>query len=154
MLDLFRYFSEEEFEPVASYIDSLFWEIENEDNAFLILKSDTGIISTLHSSATQWTHKFLLEMTFENGYINLDGILSSTGSYSPEKLLYAYREAEDIEKAMGKPTENIIHFESDDSWDLELKEFINAINGVSKIEHGTINDANEIMKLLDSIYKS
>ena len=152
MLDLFRYFLGEEMEPIATHIDSLFWPIESEDNAFLILKSETGIISTLHSSATQWRHKFLLEMTFENGYINLDGILSSTGSYSPEKLLYAYREEENIDVAMGKPSENIIHFESDDSWDFELKEFLDAIQGVTEVRNGTAHDAYKIMKLLDSIY--
>ena len=50
-------------------MDNLHWDIESEDNAFLILKSESGVISTLHSSATQWRHKFLIEMIFENGYI-------------------------------------------------------------------------------------
>ena len=91
-------------------------------------------------------------MTFENGYINLEGILSSTGSYSPEKLLFAYRGEENIDLAMGKPSESVIHFEQDDSWDLELKEFMAAIHGESIISNGTAHDAIEIMKLLDSIY--
>ncbi len=46
------------------------------------------------TSATQWKHKFLLEMTFEEGYINLDGILSETRSYAPEKLIYGYKNFE------------------------------------------------------------
>ena len=41
---------------------------------------------------------------------------------------------------------------NDDSWKFELDEFINAIKGISKIEHGTIKDAIEIMKLIDKIY--
>lgn len=154
MLDLFRFFSDDEFDCLVSYMDAIFWDIENEDNAVLILKSKKGILSTLHSSANQWRHKFLLEMTFENGYINLDGILSSTGSYAPEKLIFGYRDLEDISKAMGKPNENISHFETDDSWQLELKEFIEAIRGNSVLNHGTLNDAIEIMKLMDSIYEN
>ena len=48
---------------------------------------------------------------------------------------------------MGKPTEYVSYYEYDDSWRFELDEFINAIKGISKIEHGTIKDAIEIMKL-------
>ena len=55
---------------------------------------------------------------------------------------------------MGKPNENISHFETDDSWQLELKEFIEAIRGNSVLNHGTLNDAIEIMKLMDSIYEN
>jgi len=154
MLDLFRYFSDEEFSCQSSFMGSLFWNIESEDNAFITIKSDSGVMATLHSSATQWRHKFLLEMCFENGYINLDGILSSTGSYAPEILIYAYREMEDIEKAMGKPSENTIHFEKDNSWDLELDEFIHAIFKNKPIKHGSLKDAIEVMKLVDSIYDS
>jgi len=152
MLDLFRYFTDDEFDCLASYMDAIYWDIEHEDNAFLILQSNSGVLSTLHSSANQWRHKFLLEMTFENGYINLDGILSSTGSYAPERLIYGYRELEDISKAMGKPTQNVSYFESDNSWELELDEFINAVRGNSTIHNGSLNDAVEVMKLMDKIY--
>ena len=153
MIDLYRYFSDEEFECLSCYMGNLFWDIENEDNAFLTLKSNSGIIATIHSSATQWRHKFLLEMTFERGYINLDGILSGTGSYAPEKLIYAYRALEDKDKAMGKPNENILYFEQDPSWLDELEEFINCIKDEKKVKNGSLYDALEIMKLIDSIYK-
>ena len=152
MLDLFRFFASEDFYCLSSYIDTLFWDVESEDNAFIILKSDSGVISTLHSSANQWRHKFLLEMTFEYGYINLEGILSSTGSYAPEKLVYGFRDLEDITKAMGKPSENISFFERDDSWGLELKEFVNAVRGKDKIINGTLDDAYKLMNLIDDIY--
>jgi predicted dehydrogenase len=152
MLDLFRYFSNDEFECLSSTMDTIYWDIESEDNAFLTLRSKKGVISTLHSTANQWRHKFLLEMTFEKGYINLDGILSSTGSYAPEKLIYGYRELEDPLKEMGKPTENLSYFENDDSWYLELVEFVEAIAGNKKIKNGNLNDAIEIMTLVDKIY--
>ena len=153
MLDLFRYFSNSEFECLSSYMSSSYWKVECEDNAFLTLKSSENILATLHSSATQWRHKFLLEMTFEDGYLNLDGILSSTRSYAPETLISGLREFEDVTFAIGKPKESITYFESDKSWSMELSEFINAIRGVTEIVNGTSNDAVEIMKLTDSIYK-
>ena len=152
MIDLFRFFSNNEFKCLSSFLSTSFWDIECEDNAFITLKSGEGAIATLHSSATQWTHKFLLEMTFEKGYINLDGILSETRSYAPETLIVGQREFEDVTFAMGKPKESITYYEYDKSWGLELKEFIDAVNGVSSIKNGTSKDALEIMQLTDFIY--
>jgi predicted dehydrogenase len=152
MLDLFRYFTDDEFECLSSHLTASFWNVECEDNAFLTLKSYSNIVATLHSSATQWKHKFLLEMTFENGYINLDGILSSSRSYTPETMTLGMREFEDITFAMGKPKETTTYYEYDESWNYELNEFIDAINEVSKVKNGTSQDALEIMKLIDSIY--
>jgi predicted dehydrogenase len=152
MLDLFRYFSNNEFECLNSYLTTSFWDIECEDNAFLTLKSSQNEVATLHSSATQWQHKFLLEMAFEDGYINLDGILSSTRSYAPEKLIVGHREFEDVTFAMGKPKELTTYYEYDRSWEFELDEFVNAIKGRMPLINGTSQDAYEIMKLTDHIY--
>ena len=91
-------------------------------------------------------------MTFEDGYLNLDGILSATRSYAPETLVYGRREFEDVTFAMGKPKESIVYFESDKSWNLELLEFISAIRGGEKVANGSSKDAMEIMNLTDSIY--
>ena len=154
MLDLFRYFASEEFNCVSSVLTTSFWDIECEDNAFLTLKSENNIVAILHSSATQWKHKFLLEMTFENGYINLDGILSSSRSYTPETLTLGMKEFEDVTFAMGKPKETITYYEYDESWNYELKEFMDVINKKSSLKNGTSHDALEIMKLVDSIYKN
>ena len=108
MLDLIRYFSGEEFNKINSYITTAYWNIKVEDNAFILMQSNNKVIASMHSSATQWRHKFLLEMCFEEGYINLDGILSTTRSYAPEKLVFGKREFEDVTFAMGKPKESVI----------------------------------------------
>ena len=152
MLDLFRYFSNSEFECLSTYLSTSFWDTECEDNAFLTLKSSNDVLATLHSSATQWRHKFLLEMTFEKGYLNLDGILSETRSYAPETLIIGQREFEDVTFAMGKPKQSITYFEYDKSWDFELAEFIDAIKGNATILNGTSQDAFEIMKITDHVY--
>ncbi len=154
MLDLFRYFSQENLNLLHSHITKSFWDIECEDNAFIIMNTKSGTVATLHSSATQWQHKFLLEIEMEKGYINLDGILSETRSYAPEKIIIGLRETENYNFAMGKPTEKIQHFEYDNSWDLELEEFIFAIKNNSKIVNGNSNDALQIMKLVDKIYSN
>ena len=154
MIDLFRYFANDEFDCLNAHLTTSFWDVECEDNAFLTLKSTNDVVATLHSSATHWKHKFLLEMTFENGYINLDGILSSSRSYTPETMTVGMREFEDVTFAMGKPKESITFYEYDKSWDFELQEFIDAIRKISSLKNGTSQDALEIMKLINLIYKN
>jgi predicted dehydrogenase len=154
MLDLMRYFSNQDFTHINSFVTTSFWNIEAEDNAFAIMQSDNKVTAMLHSSATQWRHKFLLEMTFEEGYINLDGILSGTHSYAPEKLVVGKREFEDITFAMGKPRETVTWFENDDSWILEIKEFLGAVLGNGTIVNGTSQDAYHTLRLVERIYEN
>lgn len=152
MLDLMRYFSGEKFTKINSYITTAYWDIKVEDNAFILMQSDNKVIASMHSSATQWRHKFLLEMCFEEGYLNLDGILSGTRSYAPESLVIGRREFEDVTFAMGKPKETIVSFENDHSWDLEVEEFMDAIHGKGDVEQGTLQDAYETLSLVQEVY--
>lgn len=153
MLDLMMHFSEQTFTQIQSILSSLFWYAESEDNAFVTMKSKNGVIATIHSSATQWRHKFLLEMCFEKGYIVLDGILSNSGSYAPETMTIGEREFEDTTSAMGKPKEHKTWFSHDDSWELELKDFIGAIENNTKVTHGTSQDAYNALRLVEVIYE-
>lgn len=152
MLDLIRFFSNDEFNKVNSYITTAFWNIEVEDNAFVLMQSKKGVIASVHSSATHWKHKFLLEMCFEEGYINLDGILSGTRSYAPETLVIGKREFEDITFAMGKPKETIMTFENDNSWKFEIEEFIQAILRGTPIINGSLEDAFQTLSLVEKVY--
>ena len=152
MLDLMRYFSGEKFNKINSYITTSYWNIHVEDNAFILMQSENNVIASMHSSATQWRHKFLLEMCFEEGYLNLDGILSGTRSYAPESLIIGKREFEDVTFAMGKPKETIISFENDNSWELEIQEFIDAVNVKGEIKQGTLQDAYETLSLVEEVY--
>ena len=154
MLDLMRYFSGQNFIQVNSIVGTSYWKIEAEDNAFVIMQSNEKVTAMLHSSATQWKHKFLLEMCFENGHINLDGITSPTGSYAPEKLVVGKRQTEDIELAMGKPKEEITLFKNDNSWKLEIDEFINAILGNGTIKNGSSDEAIKTLELVEKIYEN
>lgn len=158
ILDLFRFFSGVEFKKKYALLTNQYWNLECEDNAFIILeetniKDSPPIIATLHSTANQWKHKFSLEITYENGYTNLEGILSETMSYTPEKLIIGKKDDPDGTNNLGKPKEEILYYDIDNSWDLELKEFIEAINNNYKIDNGNSNDALKIMELIDSIYE-
>ncbi|MCK4944378.1 MAG: Gfo/Idh/MocA family oxidoreductase [Candidatus Aminicenantes bacterium] len=151
MLDLITHFSGE-FVEVKSLVQTLYWKVKVEDNAFALFKTRQGIAGVLHSSATQWRHKFGLDMCFEDGYINLEGILSSTRSYGDEVLVIARKQFEDSTFAFGKPREERIFFDTDDSWKLELDEFVQSIKSNKPIINGSSSDALNIMKVIEKIY--
>ncbi len=151
MLDLILYFSGQTFEDNQAFLTNAHWDVEAEDNAFVMMKSQEGLIATVHSSATHWRHKFLLEIMFEKGYVNLDGILSATRSYAPEQLIIGKR-ANEHTTAMGKPDETNMSFEQDDSWRYEINEFAEAINGDNPMVHGRSQDALRVMTLIEDVY--
>ena len=55
---------------------------------------------------------------------------------------------------MGKQKETVIYFENDHSWNLELEEFINAVNGVGEIKEGTLQDAYDTLSLVQKVYEN
>ena len=151
IVDLFRHFCGE-FDDVQSLVTTSFWDIPVEDNAFAILRNPRNQIALLHSSATQWKHRFSLEICLQGGYININGILSSTRSYGEESLTFAQRQFEDESFAFGKPREETVFFDRDDSWALEINEFVTAIREGVPVQSGDSHDALKVMKLIEQIY--
>lgn len=152
MLDLLRYFVGD-FTEVQSAVTTSYWNIPVEDNAFAILRNEKNQIAMLHSSATQWKHRFSLEICLEDGYINLNGILSSTRSYGDESLTFAKKQFENETFALGKPKEETIFFDRDDSWQFEIQEFVEAIKTQKPITSGNSQDALKVMQLIEQIYR-
>ena len=151
MLDLMRYLSGENFTEVFSIIDSAFWNFDVEDNAYVLMKSPKGLVSQLHSSATQWRHVFNLEITLERGSLILGGLLTGSKSYGDETLTVI---TSDPSKDNGMPKESTSKYNEDVSWDNEIKYFANSLASNTSIERGSIKDALETMKLIEIIYKA
>jgi predicted dehydrogenase len=85
MVDLMRLFCGE-FVDVKSFISNDYWKHDVEDNAYALMKSENGIVASLHSAATQWRHRFQLDISLEKGSIGLSGILSGSKSYGAETI--------------------------------------------------------------------
>lgn len=152
MLDLLRYFVGD-FKFVKGFTEKLVWkEAAGEDTAFITLKTDSGKVATLHSSAIQWKHKFDMDITCTNGYIALNGLLTSTKSYGEERITYYRKDLEQKSGKLGNPTEYTMCFDEDSSWDFEVEEFYKAIKGEKPIMNGTIDDAVAVMELIDKVY--
>ena len=148
MVDLMRLFGGE-FNEVRSFVSNDFWKHDVEDNAFALLKNDRGVIAMLNSSATQWQHKFNLEISLSKGYIELHGILSGSKSYGEEKIVVGFRN-EDSDN--GQMETRTIKFLQDNSWRDEIFEFADAILNHKQILSGTSHDALETMRLVFTIY--
>lgn len=151
MVDLFRLFCGE-FDEVKSFVNRSFWPVEVEDNVFALLRNEEGQTAMLHSSATQWNHKFLLDIYLEKGYINISGILSSTMTYGKETLKIARCIYDEEGYPLPNPEETLNYYEDDNSWKMEIDEFVDRIINKTPIQTGTCLEAYKTMQLIEKIY--
>ena len=147
MLDLMQLFCGE-FEEVKSFISNKHWQHDVEDNAYAIMRDSEGRIAMLHSSATQWQHKFSLDISLTKGYLELSGILTGSKSYGEETLSIGRKDEADV----GALRSEQIKYLVDPSWEKEIGEFTDAILSEGSILYGKSTEALATMKLLYRIY--
>lgn len=147
MVDIMRLFGGQ-FNEVFSFVNNSFWNHDVEDNAYALMKSDEGIVAMLHSSATEWRHRFRLEITLEKGCVNLGGILSGSKSYGAETLTVVTA----AEGDNGDPKEVTTRYNSDPSWYDEICDFSDAVLTDRPITNGSSKDALDTMQLVFRIY--
>jgi len=148
MVDLIRLFAGE-FVEVHSFVSNNFWNYDVEDNAYALMRTKDGIVAMLNSSATQWRHRFELEVSLQEGSLRLGGILSGSKSYGEETLtILTTNSSQD----QGAPEERVIHYEDDPSWASEITEFIKCVQRDIEVSSGSSKDALETMRLVYKIY--
>lgn len=147
MVDLMRLFGGE-FDDVRSIVSNDFWGYDIEDNAFALMRSRSGVVAMLHSTATQWRHRFNLEITLEKGALILSGILSGSKSYGAETLTVVWADDSD----QGDPKEQTTRYNHDPSWCDEIAEFADAILRGGSVQAGSSQDAWRTVELVYRIY--
>ncbi len=147
MVDMIRLFAGD-FTEVHSFVSNSYWKHDVEDNAYALMRSANGVVAMLHSSATQWRHRFHLEITLWRGLLVLSGILSGSKSYGAETLTVAYAGDEDG----GDPREQTTRYNQDNSWRDEIAEFAEAIWDDKPIIEGSSLEALKTMHLVYRIY--
>jgi len=150
MVDLMRLFGGE-FLDVYSFISNSHWGYDVEDNAYALMRSQDGVVAMLNSSATQWRHRFHLDINLERGSLILGGILSGTKSYGAETLTVVRA---DPDNDAGDPREQTTRYNRDPSWDEEIAAFCEAVLGDKPVQSGTSDDALRTMQLVYRIYFS
>jgi len=151
MLDLFLFLSGD-FDVVKAEVSNLYWHMDVEDNAFVILKeSATGKVASLHSTMSQWRHLFSLEIFLEKGYMVLNGLITSTMSYGEESLSVAKNRS--TAPAATWQDEVITKYINNNSWRYEMDHFYDAIDNGDPIRYGSSDDAFKLMTIIDKVYE-
>ena len=148
MVDLMRLFAGE-FDEIYSFITNNHWNYDVEDNAYALMRTKDGAVAMMNSSATQWRHRFYLDINFEKGSLILGGILSGSKSYGEETLTVIYA---DPDHDNGDPMEHVTRYNTDPSWCAEIEQFVDCIVNDKKVMSGSSGDALRTMKLVYGIY--
>lgn len=153
ILDLFRLFAGD-FSEVKSMVDTSFWNISLEDNAFALMRTKEGQIASLHASSAHWKNRYLLEICLEDGFVSVRGDLSPDGRFGPsERFIFSPRVPNQEKGETG--SETVTDFPISDSWRHELDAFADQIRGAETHPPcGSSGDALAAMKLVDKIYRN
>ena len=143
LIDLARWFLGD-FSEIDGYAHTYFWDMPVDDNAFLLLKTATKQVAFLHASCTEWKNTFSFEIYGHGGKLQIDGI---GGSYGVERLAY-YR----MLPAMGPPETTVWEYPmGDDSWDVEMAEFLEDIR-LGRQPASGLKDAIAVLEIVERIY--
>ena len=102
------------------------------------MKTDQGVVGLLHSSATQWRHRFNLNINLEKGSLILKGLLSGSKSYGSETLTTIYSKPDEDN---GDPIQETKTYNKDPSWDKEIELFIKCIVENKPIQSSSSKEA-------------
>lgn len=145
VIDLIRWFAGD-VTSLMGKVETKFWEMEVEDNAYVIANTERGVTAILQVSWTNWRNTFSFEMFGTEGYMKVTGL---GGSYGAELLEVGIRKKEG-----GRPDVNVIEFPPEDvSWREEWKEFKSAISDRRR-PVGDGYDGLKANQVIDAIYRS
>ena len=151
MVDLFLMMADD-FDDVKATVSRLYWKLDVEDNVFAILRNRrTGVVASLHSTMTQWRHLFSLEIFLEKGYIVINGLLTSSGTYGEEEMAVAKNRT--AAPAATWSDEAHFRFDVNTSWRSEAEQFFGAIATGQPVAVGGSADALKLMRVIDRIYQ-
>ncbi|MBU0630372.1 MAG: Gfo/Idh/MocA family oxidoreductase [Candidatus Margulisbacteria bacterium] len=149
MLDLFLMMCGD-FQEVKAFVSNLYWKADIEDNVFALFKNHKGQVASLHSTMTQWRHLFSLEMFLQKGYLTVNGLITSSGSYGEEQLTIA--ENRTAPPAATWTEEEKFVYRINSSWEKEVKIFLDSIENDKEVPVANTQDALKLMKLVDAVY--
>lgn len=150
MLDLFLHLAGD-FDEVHALVSDLYWGLDIEDNVFAMFRNiETGVAASLHSTMSQWRHLFSLEVFLEKGYMVLNGLKTSSGTYGNEVLTIAKNRS--TAPAATWEDEEIMTYHTNASWRSEVDHFIHCIQNDEEVAVGNSSDALKLMKIIDMVY--
>ena len=144
LIDLSRMFLGD-FTGVKGFAHTYFWDMEVEDNGFMILTTPENQAASLHVSWTEWKNAFSFELYGKDAKIAISGL---GGSYGAEKITY-YK----MLPKMGPPETTSWEYPFPDlSWEKELEAFIEDIRLQRKPSPG-LGDAKAALEIIEKVYE-
>jgi len=144
LVDLARFFFDAELVDVQGRVETYFWQMPVDDNAFLTLATAKRQVAHLQVSCTEWKNLFSLEIYARHAKLHWEGL---GGSYGPERLYHYMMKPE-----MGPPDAVIYEYApADRSWALEWADFTRALKTKTR-PSGDVQDALATLRIVDRIY--
>ena len=144
LVDLARFFFDAELVDVQGRVETYFWQMPVDDNAFLTLATARRQVAHLQVSCTEWKNLFSLEIYARHAKLHWEGL---GGSYGPERLYHYMMKPE-----MGPPDAVIYEYApADRSWALEWADFARALKNKTR-PCGDVHDALATLRIVDRIY--
>lgn len=145
LIDLASFFFKERFVKANSFVKSFYRINKLDDNAWLTLESQTGMIASLHTSCTEWRNTFRFSIHGTKGNIQIKGL---GGSYGTETITL-----NKLQSGFIKPEVTTIEYlEQDESWAWEFLEFDNAIKQ-KNYSRASLWDALHTLSVIENIYE-
>jgi predicted dehydrogenase len=144
LIDLAQWFMGD-FSTIDGHATTYFWNMKVDDNAFLSLRTSTGQTAWLQVSCTEWKNMFSFEIYGRDAKLSIEGL---GGSYGQEKLTY-YK----MLPQMGPPDTTVFDYpQGDESWKLEMMEFIDDIK-LNREPSPGLNEGIKTLEVVETIYK-
>jgi predicted dehydrogenase len=143
LIDLSRWFLGE-FPEVHGFVTTYYWDMQVEDNVFLMLKTESNKVAWLHASWTEWKNLFSFEICGKNGKLEIEGL---GGSYGTERLVF-YK----MLPQMGPPQTTIWEYPfPDESFRLEFEEVLRGVEE-KRSPSGNLYDARAALEIVGKAY--
>lgn len=143
LIDLSRWFLGD-FSEIDGFANTYYWDMNVDDNGFLLLKTPLKQVAFLHVSCTEWKNIFSMEIYGKKGKLEVSGL---GGSYGVEKLTQYLMLPE-----MGPPETIAWEYPmQDNSWALEMEEFYKDIKQNRNPTPGLV-DALQALKIIEAVY--
>jgi len=137
------------FQEVSGFADlDRTLETGGETNIVASLRTHSGILASVHVSASQWRPTFRLELGFERGYMWLEGLTSNTHNFGQEVLVYARTQGVDTRH------ETVERFDQSHGAKAALEAFLARMSDPSAPSHGTSQDSFDALNTIQRILAS
>ena len=134
------------FVHIEGFSHTYFWNMEVDDNGFLLLRTAQDQVALLHASCTEWKNLFSFEIYGRDAKLHIEGL---GGSYGVERLNF-YR----MLPEMGPPETTIWEFPGEDlSWKREIEAFCGFIER-GEAPYSGLTQAAATLKIVEQVYRN